>query len=407
MKLTPQSKYTDYYDIAKFNLAWNINLFLFFVLSALSLVFFVLVNGAAVPTLMGSIVTFIMLIIIYKTKSYVFASYVFTIVSIILSQYTLLCFDELIHFVDVLWILMGVLFTYFTLGKIVGHIVSVINIIGVSYYIIFVMAENIKNIHEIKPIDTISLTINYIVVSLIIIYFLVQFIHTTKYAENKYKKLTLDLQNKNLQVERQNEEKTVLLREIHHRVKNNLQVITSLLRLQSNEIKDTKTNEIYSNTINRVVAMALIHEKMYQNKDLAKINLKEYLHSLIDEISKTYSVEKEISITIETNVDFIKPKNLVPFALICNELLSNSYKYAFESVIQGEIVVEISLKNEMVSFEYKDNGIWLENRNENSFGLELIETLVEQLDGTFERTIENGTKYHFQFPDNGSNEDFE
>ncbi len=399
MTLIPKTNYTDYYDIAKFNLTWNISFFLSIILSGLGLAFLFLDNGATIPTLLGALVSLLMLFILYKTKSFKVASYFFVIFGVFTAQFTLLYYDDLVHFVDVLWILMVVLYAYFTLEKKIGNLVLIINIIGVSYYILFIMDQNIKNIEGLHRIDAISLTINYIVVSIIISYFLFQFINTTKYAENKYKSLTIDLQNKNEQVERQNEEKTVMLREIHHRVKNNLQVITSLLRLQSNEINDKYTQEIYSNTINRVVAMSLIHDKIYQNKDLAKINLEDYLHSLVDEISLSYETDKKVEVKIYSDAEYINPKNLVPIALIFNELISNSLKYAFQSVEKGSISININVVNKIVKIVYADNGIWLEKQKENSFGLELIDSLVEQMEGNLERTVGNGTVYIFEFPE--------
>src|SRR5690606_19805554 len=127
----------------------------------------------------------------------------------------------------------------------------------------------------------ISLSLNVAMCGLVIGYLIYQFLKTTRFAEEKYIKMTTELQLKNQEVESQNEEKTVMLREIHHRVKNNLQVITSLLRLQSRETHDPKTLELFKDSTNRVVAMALIHDKMYQTKDLAKINLEEYLRTLL------------------------------------------------------------------------------------------------------------------------------
>ncbi len=400
MFFRPTSKCTEYYDIAKFNLTWNVSAFLFIVLTLLGITFLILENGATVPTLLGSVVTLLLLAIMSITKSHVAAAYVFTVSGTFLCQFTLIYFDNLIHFVDVLWIIMVVLFTYFSLGKRIGNIVFIINILGVIYFILFVLKKNVQLLNKIGEVDTISLAINYVVVSLIIGYFIKQFVDTTRHAEKNYRLINSDLQHKNEQVVRQNEEKTVMLREIHHRVKNNLQVITSLLRLQSKELEGEKNKDIFANTIDRIVAMSLIHDKIYQNKDLAKINLVDYLKTLIDQISSSYSVDKKLYVDVQSNVEIIQPKNLIPIALIFNELISNSLKYAFVSKSAGEIKIDIQQHGKNVKMIYWDNGVWLEQQKTQSFGVELIETLVEQLDGKMERNTSDGTRYTFNFVDN-------
>jgi len=399
MLFIPTSKFKDYYDIARFNLTWNVSAFLFIVLTFLGITFLILDNGATIPTLLGSLVTFLLLVIMTISKSHILAAYAFSISGTFLCQFTLIYFENLLHFVDVIWIIMVVLFTYFSLGKRIGNMIFLINVLGVIYFILFVVKRNIEQLDEISEVDTIGLAINYVVVSLIIGYFIKQFVDTTKHAEKEYQLINSDLQHKNAQVVRQNEEKTVMLREIHHRVKNNLQVITSLLRLQSNELEGAKNKDIFSNTINRIVAMSLIHDKIYQNKDLAKINLVDYLKTLIDQISSSYSVDKNLCVDVKSNVEIIQPKNLVPIALIFNELISNSLKYAFISRDTGEIEIDIQQEGRNVKITYWDNGIWLEQQKPQSFGIELIETLVEQLDGEMVRSIDEGTRYTFNFLD--------
>jgi len=196
-----------------------------------------------------------------------------------------------------------------------------------------------------------------------------------------------------------NEEKTVMLKEIHHRVKNNLQVVTSLLRLQANEIEDQKTRFHLTDSVNRVSAMAMIHEKMYQSENLTKIDLKVYLKSLIDDLITSYANKVKINITIESDLNRVEPKSLVPLALIFNELVSNSIKHAFKGRSKGAIVIR-TIKNldGSIQINYHDDGEWIGPQKEGSFGLEMIETFTEQLDGKMERKIENGTSYMFSFP---------
>ncbi|MBK9591543.1 MAG: sensor histidine kinase [Crocinitomicaceae bacterium] len=201
-------------------------------------------------------------------------------------------------------------------------------------------------------------------------------------------------------MEAQSEEKTVMLREIHHRVKNNLQVITSLLRLQSRESNDPKTLELFKDSTNRVIAMALIHEKMYQTKDLAKINLEDYLRTLLTDLIDSYAVEIPIESDIHSNVEMISNKSLVPLALLFNELVSNSLKHGFNDKKDGKIKIDIFRDKGKIVLSYWDNGVWREKQKETSFGLELIESLTEQMDGKYKRSTTMGTSYEFILPDN-------
>jgi two-component sensor histidine kinase len=225
-----------------------------------------------------------------------------------------------------------------------------------------------------------------------------QILKSSQQAEKESKSTQRELRKQYVITQKQNEEKTIMLKEIHHRVKNNLQVITSLLRLQSKEIKDEKSIVHFNDAIQRVLAMALIHERMYQSKDLAKIDLEAYLRTLAEELIQSYAVEKPIELHVNCEIEFIQPKSLVSFALMFNELISNTLKHAFSDQKYGRIEIRIiRTKEDEVQCTYKDDGKWKEEAREGSFGLELIEDLCAQLDGEYKRDISEGTTYHFVF----------
>ena len=188
-----------------------------------------------------------------------------------------------------------------------------------------------------------------------------------------------------------------MLKEIHHRVKNNLQVISSLLRLQSYEIEEEASRVHFQDAINRVSAMALIHEKMYQNENLSQIDLKNYIESLARDLVQTHARDIDIILNISSEIKELGNDSLVPVALILNELMTNSLKHAFVGKREG--LIEVSIMNdarpEYFSFIYKDGGEWKSSPKGNSFGLELIATLTEQLDGEVSRSYDNGTRYEF------------
>lgn len=197
-------------------------------------------------------------------------------------------------------------------------------------------------------------------------------------------------------------EKEVLLREIHHRVKNNLQIISSLLNLQSRYIKDKQVLHVFKESQNRIKSMVLIHKKLYQSKDLARVDFAEYIRSLIADLFRSYKADYDL-ITLKTNIDdvFLGIDTAIPCGLIINELVSNSLKYAFEDG-QGEIRIDLhSEKEGKFTLIVSDSGVGfpkdLDFRNTESLGLQLACTLVDQLQGTIELDRTCGTKFKIAF----------
>jgi two-component sensor histidine kinase len=214
-------------------------------------------------------------------------------------------------------------------------------------------------------------------------------------------KLNRKLSLQNTQIIKQKEEKELLLKEIHHRVKNNLQIVNSLLRLQSNQINDEKINELFEEAQNRIITMALIHEKIYRTENLAKIDFKEYIESLSGNLIKTYNLNKTIQIDKKIDVEYFGIDQLVPIGLILNEILSNSFKYAFKNFSEGKIWISFfSNKDGKYSLIVGDSGIGFsleEFETPKSLGLELIKTFTEQLNGTIELNTQKGTEYKIIF----------
>ena len=340
------------------------------------------------------------LFILKVTLRYTASSVLFTVFGVSLCIYTLIGYPTVFHLVDSLWMVITVLYAFFTLGKMWGNLVLSINISALVYFIFFQLNHNMQTREIMEEGELIAISFNAVVCGLIISFLIHQFIRSTRLAEENYLKTNSELTEKNKEVHLKNEEKTVMLKEIHHRVKNNLQVITSLLRLQSKDAKDQHTIEMFKDSTNRVVAMALIHEKMYQNKDLAKINLEDYLKTLLKDLIDSYSVSIPIETAIKSDLEMISNRSLVPLALLFNELASNSLKLAFVEMKNGSIEITVLKKNGKILIRYADNGKWRDKQKESSFGLELIESLAEQLDGSIERKVENGTLYELVLPDN-------
>ncbi|MBL4755215.1 MAG: XylR N-terminal domain-containing protein [Flavobacteriales bacterium] len=204
------------------------------------------------------------------------------------------------------------------------------------------------------------------------------------------------------------QEKEVLLKEIHHRVKNNLQIISSLLNLQSNYLADKESKDKMKDSINRIQSMALIHEMLYGTKGLANVDIRAYLNQLLNSLGVSYGTDdKKIECAVKLNLKLEKLDidKAVPFGLIINELVSNSYKHAFKGRDTGKISVTLEYIGDASSDNYRliveDDGVGapkdLDLATNKSFGLELVNTLAGQLSAKIRIETNNGTKFIVDF----------
>ena len=198
-------------------------------------------------------------------------------------------------------------------------------------------------------------------------------------------------------------EKEVLLKEIHHRVKNNMQIISSLLNLQSQSIQDDITRRAFQESQDRIGIMALIHEKLYRSEHLSRIDLAAYVQQLAQNLYQAYGVSPEtIALHIEGEGVFLDIDYAIPCGLILNELLSNSLKYAFPGGRRGRIEITLHEKDERVNLLIRDDGAGfpegLDFRKNQSLGLQLVNALTRQLDGTIELNRKGGTEFKITFP---------
>ncbi|MCU0431891.1 MAG: PAS domain S-box protein [Bacteroidia bacterium] len=197
-------------------------------------------------------------------------------------------------------------------------------------------------------------------------------------------------------------EKEVLLKEVHHRVKNNLQVISSILNLQKAYVRDKKTLELLHESQNRIKSMAFVHESLYQTKDFSNINFADYIGNVTRNLMHSYAStesppELELSLApIQLNLD-----TAIPCGLIINELLSNALKYAFRKKKNGKITLQLTENQGNIKIVIADNGSGLpetvDYRNTESLGLQLVVTLVEQINGKIKLENKKGAKFTIEF----------
>ena len=198
-------------------------------------------------------------------------------------------------------------------------------------------------------------------------------------------------------------EKEVLLREVHHRVKNNLQVVSSLLNLQSRAFRDAKLQQALSESRNRVQSMALIHEQLYQARDLNDVDFPEYVRQLTSRLLHSYQVNpSQVALSVDVNDVSLSVDVAVPCGLILNELVSNSLKYAFRDGRSGEIRVAFSrMPDRSVQLTVADDGVGLPPEvgfwSTRTLGLRLVRSLARQLDGEVQLDGPPGTEFRIRF----------
>ncbi len=223
-----------------------------------------------------------------------------------------------------------------------------------------------------------------------------------KNARDKTKANTL-LKEKNTIIAQALEDKNLLLREIHHRVKNNLQVISSLLRLQSRHIEDEAALEAITESRNRVRSMSILHQNLYQEDKLTKVEVKQYLDELIEGLFKSYNIKKD-QITLVKNIQEIDldVDTLIPLGLIVNELISNTLKHAFPDHTDGNLSITLKTENNRMKLEVQDNGVGIDPAsftNSKSFGNRLIHAFVKKLNGHLEILNNDGSTTTITFHD--------
>ena len=206
---------------------------------------------------------------------------------------------------------------------------------------------------------------------------------------------------KSILLQKQNKEKEFLLKEIHHRVKNNLGIVSSLLALQSAHIKDQNIIDVMQESQNRVYSMSMIHQKLYLGKNLITIEMKDYFINLSKHILDSFGINDQISIECIMESTEIDVDTAIPLGLIVNELLTNSLKYAFPDNRKGKIEINLQkLNNNTLLLKVADDGVGNKQDKadrDKGFGTELIKLLAQQLEGTINHKFEHGTIISFRF----------
>lgn len=385
--LTPNTNfYNNIYDKGKYLLAWRMSLaFIFFSLFLFG-VALIKKTFFEVPWSihLSLIVSILLLISLKKIKTYKIAFWTYIIVITVLVHIALNFFVKTTHYVDFIWMVSSILLGFIGLNKNIGIGLVLLNVIGLGYFYLYSIDASLFEYNEMSIFEKIAEFIEMVFSLYVVSYLMYLFVKFNVVIKTESQ--TTNIEN------------TVLVKEIHHRVKNNLQIVISLLRLQQNELKSVEAKQHFSEAINRIMVMSLIHQKLYQDKSLSEIKIIDYLSDLTSDISSISTLGIPIQIDVKSELEKVGLKTIVPLGLIINELMSNSIEHAFK--YKSEAVIHIGIKakkNDEFELIYFDNGSWNKQSEEySSFGLELIEILTFQLDGSFKRDVSvNGTSYEF------------
>lgn len=268
--------------------------------------------------------------------------------------------------------------------------------------------NNIKNLNvaQLKKTIQINKQTSYITYGLIFIVFIIigllLFLRVFNIIKKKNKLIGISnkkLENTQVQLEKSLHTKETLLKEIHHRVKNNLQLVMSLLYIQSRE-KETNIKDFLEISQSRILAMALIHENLYQTEDLSRVDFKEYVNSLTQSIVTSFNnLHQDIQLKIELQDIYLDIQTAIPLGLIINELISNAYKHAFVNHKKGTITLQLIQKETNYELTIKDDGVGINETvtRKKSLGLELVNQLVNQISGVLQIQNNAGMQYSIQF----------
>jgi two-component system, sensor histidine kinase PdtaS len=391
------TNWLEFHEKMKFRLVLHLLYFFTGLMSIVTVVNFSNEHFSATPNFFAVGMCVLGLIVIYWTKNYRLVGAICSILTFFIVSGAFLWLHAT-HYLTPIWMIVNIMFTFFVLGKKWGIPILVAHFLVLFYYLIYLHEGNIVSVTSFSGNDVTTFILEYAIVGFAIAYILNLYVLTTNYSRIELMENNQKLSNQNKLISKQNTEMEVMLREIHHRVKNNLQIITSLLRLQANNLNEENSSS-YQEAIDRVTAMAIIHEKMYQSGSLSKFDLEKYLKSLVDSLLINYTIDKKPEFFIRVEVVDMKSKSIVPLALLINELLLNSLKHAFSEQENPEISISL-LENEQHKshrffLHYSDNGSWMDN-SVASFGTEIIQAMSEQLEGTFTLNVDqSGTKYVF------------
>lgn len=372
------SDLTSIHDRSRLNLLFNLA-FAVTLMGAVAFIISALIGTypVYVPAIGNMLFGLVTLFIIRLTKQFSGAAKFYFVVLFFLIFGNLNFNDGTMHIGAPFWIMLLNILVIYIIGIKWGVFFLVASLLGYLYYLHYVFPVHMKMMDSLSAETYLSVYYEALFALFLLGFIIYNILKSSKESDELLKHKNAELQVQNNTILLREEEKTTMLKEIHHRVKNNLQVITSLLRLQMYEVENEVEAEKFKDSINRVLTMAMIHEKMYQSEELSRINLEDYFKGLSQDLLTSYQTSIGVNLNFDLNIEKIGLKTIVPLALIYNELFSNSLKHAFDNTKEPKITVQLDRRGEDgFTFTYEDNGQWKSDAQSRSFGRELISSLT-------------------------------
>lgn len=395
---------SNHYELARINTNYYFSFYGFICfISVFIVAFFLKAYPVMIPSGVSALFCIIHLFVLKITKNTTVSSIVFSVLIYTILFGNMFFNKETLHFGGAFWIIVLIIFAAFNLGKKWGIVIAVISVLTFAGYTSFILKDDLQGAINFPDIIFYALGLEASVALIIIFYLMNTFIKTNKLVAEQLRITNLNLEKQNKIVNEQHHEKIIMLKEIHHRVKNNLQVISSMLRLQSGKINNNTNNIdlVFEEAQNRIQAMALVHQRMYQTENIAKINAESYLKELALDLLKLHATNQEVDLTIKATISNFNMKHIVPMGLVLNELISNSLKHGIKE--KGKMNISFTQEHDKIIFEYQDNGVGFDDiKVEKGFGLDLIDVFTSQMDSNFTliTSMSNGVKYTFSIPVN-------
>lgn len=324
-----------------------------------------------------------------QTNKFILPYYIFTFSASFVITISFIFLDNTLHYPDFFWIISIIFFAYIGLGKKWALFFIFYHAGTICYFFAFALNRNLVIVQPITPTQLFGILTEIFLCLFIIFYLFYIYVRFKEYFEIELTLKNENLEDTNKMIELKNIENTTLIKEVHHRVKNNLQIVISLLRMQANDIENEESKLQFNEAIGRIMTISVIHQKLYEQKNLSEVQFENYFIQLIDEIKRLHDSNVTIEIDIEPSLKSIGLNSIVPLGLILNELITNSIKHHSLSDPQPKITISFREgKDATILFVYSDSGTWKELTEEKSngkFGLELISVLTEQMEGTYKR----------------------
>lgn len=377
--------FDNYYDKGKYKFAWRLSILFTFVFGVLSGLFLFLNTTATLFYFAVFIIAILTTTYLHFTKKFNVVFWSFIVTASLLVTLSLNIIVDTAHYSDLLWIIAIILFGYVALNRIVGILFTVLHCINIFFYFYFTFNKHVNELRNQEGLELLGVAIEVALGLIVITYLISEYLKFQEYAKNELQQKNKELQQHIKIIDAKSHENEVLLKEVHHRVKNNLQIIISMLRMQMDELQTPESIDQFNQAINRIMAISLIHQRLYQFDDLSQVEAKIYLKDLSETIRESARLDVDVDIEINAPTIVIDLETIVPIGLLINELLLNSFKHAFKANQQGHICIDLKEDDGTFKLHYFDSGVWKESDSV-GFGTQLVDALTEQMNGEYSRS---------------------